>query len=147
MAGDKELKDFLAVIVDLGGILRDEIGSVRAMRIEAIRALQEPKAKLAEAYAAGCLELAANPARIKDARTGLWAELRRAHDELKGLIAENARLLAGAREVNERLVRALAEAATRQASGHAGHYGPKARSRAANDPRKSSIPLAFDGQA
>ncbi|MEX2649236.1 MAG: hypothetical protein WD673_09510 [Alphaproteobacteria bacterium] len=147
MAGDKDLRDILAVVADLGAVLRDEIIQVRSMRIDAIRALQEPKARLAEAYAKGCADLAAKPGGLGNAAPGLKAELRRAHDELKALVAENARLLAGARDVNERLVRALADAATRQAAGPAGRYGPKAPGRAAASHRKASIPLAFDGQA
>lgn len=145
MAGDRDLRDFLVVVADLGAVLRDEIIQVRAMRIGAIRALQEPKARLAEAYAEGCADLAAKPG--GDAAPGLKAELRRAHDELEALVAENARLLAGARDVNERLVRALADAATRQAAGPAGRYGPKSPGRVAPSQRKASIPLAFDGQA
>ena len=144
MSADRDVRAFLDVVADLTKVLRDEILCVKAMRIDEIRAIQEPKARLADAYAEACATLGARP----DGLTGLSPNLRtalgRAGSELKGLVAENARLLGAARDVNERLIRMLADAAARQAAGPgAGRYAPgKAEVR-----KPASVPLAFDRRA
>lgn len=143
MSVDREVRDFLGVMAELTTILRDEIVNVRAMRVDAIRALQEPKARLADAYTESCAALNGRPDGLSGLNPDLRVALRRAGRELKSLVAENARLLGSAREVNERLIRMLADAATQQAAGPAGRYAP-GRPAAR---RPTSVPLAFDRRA
>lgn len=146
MSIEREVREFLEVVGELGTILRDEIVSVRAMRIDAIRALQEPKARLAGAYDDACAKLAGRSEGLRGLTPKLRAELRHTHDELKELVTENARLLMGAREVNERLIRMLADAVARQASGPANRYAP-GRAKGGTERRPASVPLAFDRRA
>ncbi|MGH6720250.1 MAG: hypothetical protein ACREER_13130 [Alphaproteobacteria bacterium] len=146
MSVERDVRAFLDVVKDLGAVLREEIANIRAMRIDSLRALQEPKGRLAGLYEDRCAKLAVHSGALQGVQPGLKAELGRALDEFKGLVADNARLLAGAREVNERLIRMIADAVARQVSGSAERYAPGGRpGRIARRP--VNVPLTLDRQA
>ena len=141
------VQSFIASVRDLCAVLSQEIAHVRAMRLGAIRELQEPKARLALAYADGCARLTGDPASLAGLAPELKDALRQATAELKKLIAGNARALDAARQVNERMLRAVAEAVT--------EIGDRPRLYAANGSRAArrgelcggAVPLALDRQA
>jgi hypothetical protein len=110
-ASVQKVEAFTAVVRELVAVLRAEIDHVRAMRLDGVRALQEPKARLSEAYAENHAELAGDVEGLKALPPTLTAGLRIALGELKDVVQENARRLAAARTVNERLMRTLAAAA------------------------------------
>ena len=107
----QKVEAFMAVVRELAAVLRAEVDHVRAMRLDGVRALQEPKTRLGDAYAEAHAELAADAAGLKALPPAVTAGLRIALAELKDVVRENARRLAAARSVNERLMRTLAAAA------------------------------------
>jgi len=107
----ERVEAFMAVVRELAAVLRAEVDHVRAMRLDGVRALQEPKARLGAIYAEGHAELAADAPGLRSLPPAVTAGLRIALAELKDVVQENARRLAAARAVNERLMRTLAGAA------------------------------------
>jgi hypothetical protein len=106
-------RGFIALMGELGEVLRAEVDCVRGMRIAALRELQEPKARLVVAYADSCAAMTANPASLSELRQDVKDRLREAVADLKAVAAEDALALEAARQVNERMLRAIAEFSAR----------------------------------
>lgn len=135
-----KVEAFMATVRELAAVMRAEIDHVRAMKLDGIKGLQEPKHRLGEAYAAAHAALAGDAESLRTLPPALAAGLRAALAEFKDVAQENARRLAAARDVNERLMRTLAAAA-------AGNSRPAVYARdgrppdAARDARGFNLPV------
>jgi hypothetical protein len=99
----------LTLMRELEEVMRAEDALLREMRLERLRALQEEKAALADAYEAELRRLRDTP----DVVGALDPDVRRALDEamrsFRAAVQANARKLEAARKVVEGVVRALGE--------------------------------------
>ena len=119
----------LTLMRELEEVMRAEDALLRDMRLERLKALQEQKAALADAYDAELRRLRNAP----DAVGALEPEVRRALDEamrsFREAVRANARRLEAARKVVEGIVKALGESVT--AAQRPARYRPGSADRGA----------------
>lgn len=106
----------IGLLIDLTGrltaIMSQEIELLRAMRASDIGALQEEKVKLATAYASVFQAVRKTPSVVKNAAPQLREALKQATARLKATLDDNLLAVQAAKDVNERLIRAISDAVT-----------------------------------
>jgi hypothetical protein len=143
VAAERIARETLATLAELGRLLDEETGHVKAMRVVALRELQEPKARLSERL------LEARARLVEDGSDralppSLAHDLAAAQARFSAAARANARALAAARTVNERMLRMLAEVAS--TTGRAPTlYAPKGP--ATGSTRRPTVAIAFDRRA
>jgi hypothetical protein len=144
MTPTERVSDLLAITSRLIGCMEDEIALLRSMRTQDIGPLQPKKAGLAEAYEAhlGALRTSAEVEERID--SALVHELETATLRLQAAIADNLRAVRAAREVNDRVLKAVI-ASVEQDRPTAGYARPDRVSAAA---RRSAAPVSvtLDGR-
>lgn len=126
----------------LTSIINQEISLLRAMRTSDIGQLQDEKTELATAYAGAFQAVRKRPSVVKDADPIVREALKQATAALKVALDENVLAVHAARDVNERLIRAISDAVsqTRDAAPVYTATGSSAPAAAA----AGSVSLAID---
>ena len=113
-------QNLIGSLIDLTGrltsIVHQEIELLRTMRASEIGALQEEKVKLATTYASAFQTVRKMPSLVKDAEPRLREVLRQSTARLKTALDDNILAVHAAKEVNERLIRAISDAVTESRS-------------------------------
>ncbi len=102
----------IAVASRLVRLLELETSLLRDMRPGAIRELQEEKMRLVRGYESMASEIRDDPARLAAISEVARAELRDAVSQFEKSAEDNALALAAAQDANERLLKAIVQAAT-----------------------------------
>lgn len=111
MDNNGRLRDMLAVIGRLITLMDQESAVLRAMRTDQIGQFQEEKARLAGLYVGMVKDLRRSPELLVAVDAAVRAELTDALKRFDQASAENARLIAAARSANERVLKAVVNAA------------------------------------
>ena len=108
--------DFVDGLIAVAGrlvrLLEIETSLLRDMRPGAIRELQEEKMRLVRGYESMASEVRDDPARLAAVTDAARQELRDAVSQFENAAEDNARALAAAQDANERLLKAIVQAAT-----------------------------------
>lgn len=123
MDGTSWAHDMIAISARLIAVMESEIEQLRAMRPAAIAALQDEKAALGRLYLEQLDALRKDPIRLSVIDESVKNELLGVNARYERVFGVNMAALLGARDANERLLRAIVTAhnSTRNAQG----YGPK----------------------
>lgn len=111
----------IAVTSRLIDLMGREIELLRAMRPREIETLQADKAGLTRAYVEYVAQLQSEPSRLGAVEPIVRDELRRVTERFEESVTENARALRAASEANNRLIKAIIEAAEQAQPRHAGY--------------------------
>lgn len=123
MMGGTDIVSLISLTHRLIDVLSTEIAALRAMRPRDIEPLQAEKTALTSQYERGLAGLKANAASLDAMDAELAAELTQSTARLQDVIADNRQALEAARDVNERLIGAIATEVARQRNP-AETYGP-----------------------
>ncbi|MFO0997574.1 MAG: hypothetical protein U1F33_12915 [Alphaproteobacteria bacterium] len=111
----------IAVTSRLIDLMGREIELLRSMRPREIESLQADKAGLTRTYVEYVAQLQSEPSRLGAVEPIVRDELRRITERFEESVAENARALRAASEANNRLIKAIIEAAGQVETRHAGY--------------------------
>jgi hypothetical protein len=128
----EDISGLIMVTHRLTDLLTAEITALRAMRPKDIVPLQDEKAALTDIYETRLKALKGENITLKQVSPELSAELGQSTKILCGVIADNQRALKAVRQVNEDVVRVIAEDVARQRNpaqtyGEHGQAAPKSR--------------------
>jgi hypothetical protein len=139
----ERVTDLLAVTSRLIGCMEQEIALLHSLRPADIGNLQGDKAKLADAYEAHIAALRAGAGEGKPLSPDLIQALTGATERLQGAIAENVRALRAAREVNDKVLKAIIAAVEQDRATPAayGRSGPPIGRRNGN-----AVSVSLDGR-
>jgi hypothetical protein len=135
MTDNNRVRDLIAVTGQLITLMNREADLLEAMKAEKISEFQKEKGLLAERYATLVKELRGEPELMKAIEDAVRAELKELLEKFNATAKRNEKALRIAREVNERIVRAIVDA-TQQQRAAVGPYstgavqGPSATGRA-----------------
>lgn len=132
-------EDLIQVTARLGAVLEKENALLRAMQPAKIRALQDDKVALANAYQALVRELSRDPKRFEDVAPTLRLELKTALTRFDSLAQQNGAALHAAQTVNRRVMVTLIDAVKKQQAPAPG-YG---RDGASMGPATKAPPLSL----
>ncbi len=110
MTRAERMTDLLAITSRLISCMEKEIGLLQSMRPREMQALQLDKSSLACAYEAHILALRGAPAENAIVAKVLRDELSEATERFQSVLVENARALRAVKEVNDRVLKAIATA-------------------------------------
>ena len=110
MTRAERMTDLLAITSRLIACMEKEIGLLQSMRPQEMQALQLDKSSLAYAYEAHILALRGAPAENAIVGKTLRDELSEATERIQTELEENARALRAVKEVNDRVLQAIATA-------------------------------------
>jgi hypothetical protein len=123
MDGTSWAQDLIAISARLIALMEGEIEQLRAMRPSAIAALQDEKAALGRLYLQQLDALRKDPVRLSVMDDAVKNELLSVTSRYERALNANMAALLGARDANERLLRAIV--AAHNAGTSAQGYGPK----------------------
>lgn len=106
------VNDLVTITGRLIAVMGTEVEKLRSHDIKAVEALQGEKSGLARAYETLIRELRRHPGILEDIAPALRDELIGIAKAFQKLLAENEAALRAAREVNGRVLKAIAEAVT-----------------------------------
>jgi hypothetical protein len=106
------VNDLISITSRLAALMGAEVEKLRAHDIKGVEALQGDKAGLARAYETLMRELSRHPDILKDVAPALRAELAGKAEVFHRMLAENEAALRAAKEVNGRVLKAIADAVT-----------------------------------
>lgn len=106
------IEELIDLTKRLTEVLAKETEILNGMRPSEIGSLQSEKTSLSQAYSEAVGTANSNTSKVASARLDLREGLARATARLQDIMADNLRAITIARAFNERLVRALSEAAT-----------------------------------
>ena len=109
MSQSKQVTDFLKIMTRLMAVLEREIEMLRAMNPKEIQSLQQDKIVLSAAYESQIKAFKADPEILQSVSPGLRADLNAVIERFHAALTENERGLRAAREVSERILRAIAD--------------------------------------
>lgn len=137
----ERVSDLLAVTSRLISCMEQEVALLRSMRPSDIASLQADKTRLADAYEAHIAALREGTGDDGPLSPELIQELTRVTERLQAAIAENVRALRAAREVNDKVLKAIVAAVEQDRSMPAayGPSGPAAR-------RPAAVSVSVDGR-
>jgi hypothetical protein len=140
-----DLPALIRIASDLVGLMRQETEALRSLSLTTIPDFVARKTVLAERYAAAIRPLRADPDTLAALSDAVRAELREIFTAFDTALRENQTALAAARSANERVLRAIIDAAETQRPRAQG-YG---RGGAAMTPRpgqraETALSVAFD---
>jgi hypothetical protein len=142
----ERVSDLLAITSRLIACMEQEIALLQRMRAQDIGPVQAGKAALADAYEAHLAALrepAGGEERIDPA---LVQELTRATERMQAAVAENVRAVRAAREVNDKILKAVV-AAVQQDQAKPSAYGrPGAAAAAAARRTATPVSVSLNGQ-
>jgi hypothetical protein len=106
----ERMTDLLAITSRLIACMEKEIGLLQSMRPQEMKALQLDKSALAGAYEAHIMALRGAPTENAVIAKTLRDELAEATERFQMVLVENARALRAVKEVNDRVLKAIASA-------------------------------------
>jgi flagellar biosynthesis/type III secretory pathway chaperone len=106
------VNDLIAITTRLVMVMTAEIEKLRAHDIKGVETLQSEKAGLARAYETLIRELRKHPGLLQDVAPALRDELVTAANDFQRLLLENEAALRAAKDVNNRVLKAIADAVT-----------------------------------
>lgn len=106
----KQIDNLIDLTSRLTSIINQEISLLRAMRSSEIGPLQDEKTELATAYAGAFQAVRKRPSAVRDADPSVREALKQATAALKIALDENVLAVHAAKDVNERLIRAISDA-------------------------------------
>lgn len=115
MSQTHDATDLLQVVSRLTSVLEREIDMLRAMKPADIETLHRDKLVLSAAYEAHIKALQERPELLDSMDPRLRGDLKNAVEKFQTALAENERRLRAARDVTERVLRAIAEELDRRA--------------------------------
>jgi hypothetical protein len=140
MTRTERVSDLLAVTSRLIACMEQEVGLLKRMRAQDLGPVQADKAVLADAYEAHLAALR-DPAGADEAiDSALVQELATVTERLQGAISDNLRAVRAAREVNDKILKAIV-AAVQADQTKASAYG-RGGLAAAAAARRTSAPLS-----
>jgi len=104
--------DLITITSRLAAVMSAEVGKLRAHDIKGVEALQGEKAGLARAYETLIRELRKHPGILEDVAPALRDELVGNANLFQRLLVENEAALRAAKDVNGRVLKAIADAVT-----------------------------------
>ncbi|MBX6323154.1 MAG: hypothetical protein IRY94_15110 [Rhodospirillaceae bacterium] len=110
MTRTERVSDLLAITARLIACMEQEIALLRRMRAQDIAPLQAHKGALADAYEAHIAALRDTGADEEPVSAALIQELTVATERLQAAIAENLRAVRAAREINDKVLKAIVAA-------------------------------------
>lgn len=114
MTDTNRVRDLIAVTGQLITLMNREADLLEAMKAEKISEFQKEKGLLAERYATLVKELRGEPELMKAMADAVRAELKELLDQFNATAKRNEKALRIAREVNERIVKAIVDATQQQ---------------------------------
>ncbi len=114
MTTNTRVRDLIAVTGQLITLMNREADLLEAMKAEKISEFQKDKGLLAERYATLVKELRGEPELMKAMEDAVRAELRELLEQFNATAKRNEKALRIAREVNERIVKAIVDATQQQ---------------------------------
>jgi hypothetical protein len=114
MTTNTRVRDLIAVTGQLITLMNREADLLEAMKAEKISELQKDKGLLAERYATLVKELRGEPELMKAMEDAVRGELRELLERFNATAKRNEKALRIAREVNERIVKAIVDATQQQ---------------------------------
>ena len=102
--------DLITITSRLVHLMETEIARLRAQRPQEIEVLQAEKASLARAYETLVGEMRKHPDLLAELAPTLREELTAKTQEFQSVLAENETTLRAAKEVNARVIKAIADA-------------------------------------
>ncbi|MEE9139674.1 MAG: hypothetical protein V3U18_02740 [Alphaproteobacteria bacterium] len=121
MSSKNLVNDIIAITSRLVALMTTEIERLRAHRPHEIEELQEEKAALARAYETLLRELGKHPEVLAGLAPALREELEAKTEEFQKVLAQNEASLKAAREVNARVLKAVADAVTERQKENTGY--------------------------
>jgi hypothetical protein len=139
----ERVSDLLAVTSRLIGCMEQEVALLHSMRASDIAGLQADKSRLADAYEAHIAALRAGTGEDGPLEPELIQALTNATERLQAAISENVRALRAAREVNDKVLKAIVAAVEqdRNAPTAYGRPGPLAARRSG-----AAVSVSLDGR-
>lgn len=113
-AAKPRIRDLIEVAGRLVALMREETSALRGMAFPRVAELVPEKAKLVEAYTALARQFHKDPETLAAVTDAVRAELREVLQAFEVTARENERTLVAAREANERVLRAVVDAAEMQ---------------------------------
>jgi hypothetical protein len=110
MASVQMVNDLITITGRLVVLMTKEIEHLRAHHVRDVEALQSEKTALARAYETLIRELRKHPAVLRDLAPAMKEELAVKADEFQRLLIENEAALRAAKDVNQRVIKAIADA-------------------------------------
>jgi flagellar biosynthesis/type III secretory pathway chaperone len=143
----EDVSGLIVITRRLTDLLTAEITALRAMRPKDIAPLQEEKAELTNLYEMRLNALKDDAIELKKISPELAAELGQSTKILRGVIADNQRVLQAVREVNEDVINVIANEIARQRNP-AQTYGERGQAAPASTlAQRQAGPLKLDQQA
>jgi len=142
MDGTSWAQDMIAISARLIALMESEIDQLRAMRPAAIAALQDEKAALGRLYLQQLDALRKDPIRLSVIDESVKDELLAINERYERVVGANMAALLGARDANERLLRAIV--AAHNSSKSAQGYGSKGQPGLEARPDGDTVALALD---
>jgi len=142
MDGTSWAQDMIAISARLIALMEGEIEQLRAMRPSAIAALQEEKAALGRLYLQQLDALRKDPIRLSVIDDAVKNELLSVNARYERTLNANMAALLGARDANEKLLRAIV--AAHSSRNGAQVYGPKGEPGLGVRPDADAVALTLD---
>ncbi len=132
-----KIRDLISIAGKLVILLREETTALRSFALTRVGELAAEKANLSESYSSMALRFRKDPETLKAVTTAVHSELREVIDSFETAARENEQALSVARDANQRVLRAIVEAAETQRPKAQG-YGPNGLSVAAGGRRSAA---------
>ncbi len=117
MENSRLVNDLISITSRLIALMNTEVEKLRAHDIKAVETLQSEKSGLARAYETLIRELRKQPGILRDVAPALRDELVVKAREFQRLLVQNEVALRAAREVNARVLKAIADAVMENQKG------------------------------
>jgi hypothetical protein len=146
MTETTRVRDLIAITGQLITLMNREADLLEAMKAEKIGEFQKEKGLLSERYASLVKELRGEPELMKAMEDAVRAELKEMLNQFNSAAQRNEKALRVAREVNERIVKAIIDA-TQQQRAAVGPYstaGVQGTSAAGKATRAKPLSMVVD---
>jgi hypothetical protein len=141
----ERVSDLLAVTSRLIGCMEQEVALLHSMRASDIAGLQADKTRLADAYEAHIAALRAGTGADETLAPEMVQALTSATERLQAAIGENVRALRAAREVNDKVLKAIVAAVEQDRKAPAA-YGRMGAAGARRAVAGAAVSVSLDGR-
>jgi flagellar biosynthesis/type III secretory pathway chaperone len=147
MTRTERVSDLLAITSRLIACMEQEVALLKRMRAQDIGPVQASKVALADAYEAHLAALRDGTGAEEPIDSALVQELTTTTERLQAAITENLRAVRAAREVNDKVLKAIV-AAVQADQAKPSAYGRGGAAAAAAAARRSTVPVSvsLDGR-
>jgi ribosomal protein L17 len=144
MASEQMVDDLIAITGRLVALMTTEIEHLRAHRTHEVEALQSDKAALARAYETIVRELRKRPGLLATLAPAIKAELAGKAHEFQRLLVANEAALRAAKEVNGRVLKAIADAVVASQKDKGGYTNLAAAGNRRGPMAKTAVPVSIN---